>query len=107
MDNIKKNQRNCYCGSAKLKKPFFNNPDATQDIPEGYCGICEVCGKPGHIRPHPGAVPYTGEWCDFHYRLLSILHPTTKIGCFLWIVLIAIIGFLLYFAIRRVIISRI
>jgi len=36
------------------------------DIPDGYCGFCDVCGKAGHMRAHPRS-PTTGSWCDEHY----------------------------------------
>ena len=51
-------KKHCYCDvvDARFRKK--------NDIPNGYCGICEVCGKPGHTQHFPGAVPYTGAWCD-------------------------------------------
>lgn len=57
----------CYCSernSPKMKE-FF------EDIPEGYCGFCDICGELGHTRAHPRS-PTTGAWCDKHYQdLLS------------------------------------
>ena len=41
MEN-KNTNRGCYCGA--LDKEFMDK----NDIPEGYCGICERCGQPGH-----------------------------------------------------------
>ena len=44
-------------------------------VPEGYCGLCdtevggELCGKPGHVRHHPGPYPVTACWCDEHYEV--------------------------------------
>lgn len=35
-----------------------------EGVPEGFCGFCEICHKPGHVQHFPGAVPYTGTWCD-------------------------------------------
>ena len=42
-----------------------------QGIPEGYCGICERCGKPGHTQHFPGPIPYTGSWCDHCVRIVG------------------------------------
>lgn len=53
----------CYCEERK------NNPglaEIMKDIPEGYCGICDVCGKPGHTKAHP-SLPFSGAWCDEHW----------------------------------------
>ena len=58
-------------------------------IPRGYCGRCIQCGKLGHARHHPGAVPFTGAWCDFHYRMLSVIHPLAPVGAMLWVALVA------------------
>ncbi len=57
----------CYCSERE------SNPrlaEELKDIPEGYCGICEVCGRPGHLRAHPRA-PTSGAWCDAHWEELS------------------------------------
>ena len=50
--------RECYCAS--LDRAFL----VKQNIPEGYCGICERCGQPGHTQHFPGPVARTGAWCD-------------------------------------------
>lgn len=60
-------EKDCYCG-----------PD------DAYCGTCRVCGRPGHTRHFPGAAPYTGAWCDFHYLRTALLHPNGRYGCWLW-----------------------
>ena len=56
----------CYCeeraANAKLKQEM-------NDIPIGYCGVCEVCGKFGHTHAHP-RLPITGAWCDEHWNAL-------------------------------------
>ena len=64
------------------------SPDTlrTQGIPDGYCGWCDVCGKPGHVQHFPGAVPFTGAWCRKHYYRTMITHPLGAIGFFVWIV---------------------
>jgi hypothetical protein len=60
--------RGCYCGA--LDKEFLDK----NNIPEGYCGICERCGKPGHTRHYPGSVPYTGSWCDKCFKTEGYLY---------------------------------
>jgi uncharacterized membrane protein len=66
--------RVCYCGS--LSPAYLQE----HKIPEGFCGICERCGQPGHTQHFPGPVPYTGAWCDaclpkvaFYWRLKAAL----------------------------------
>ena len=39
------------------------------DIPDGYCGVCDICGDYGHTMAHPRS-PTTGCWCDKHYEEL-------------------------------------
>jgi hypothetical protein len=53
-------------------------------VPRGYCGFCQRCGAPGHTRHFPGAIPYTGCWCDRHYRLVSLIHPLGFPGTLLY-----------------------
>ena len=74
------NKRGCYCGIWQKNPSFYES----RGVPRGYCGFCEKCGKPGHTRHFPGAVPYTGTWCDFHYRLTSIIHPMGFPGWFIY-----------------------
>lgn len=78
---MEKNARGCYCELWNTKPEFLEQ----QEIPRGYCGLCQVCGRPGHIRHHPGAVPYTGSWCDWHYRRVALFHPFAPLGCILWL----------------------
>jgi hypothetical protein len=80
--------RGCYCGSIP---EHALNPD----LPAGYCGICEKCGAPGHLRHFPGAVPYTGAWCDRHYRRIQLFDPRAFPGsvfCVFGLVLLISIG---------------
>ena len=65
------NERGCYCGLWEKDPAYLES----QGIPRGYCGKCQSCGKPGHTMHFPGMVPYTGSWCDSHYRLLAVVHP--------------------------------
>lgn len=81
------NARGCYCGLWDTKPEALRE----QGLPEGFCGHCEKCGKPGHTRHFPGAVPYTGSWCDKHYLRLRLLDPRTGTGCLPWILLVAAI----------------
>jgi hypothetical protein len=75
------NARGCYCGL------WDTNPEVLerQGVPRGHCGRCTVCRRPGHTRHHPGAVPFTGAWCDWHYRRLALTHPASPLGCLLWL----------------------
>lgn len=77
----------CYCSL------WDTHPEVlrSQGVPEGFCGMCDVCGRPGHTRHHPGAVPYTGAWCASHYRRLRWTHPATTRGAVLWLVGIALL----------------
>ena len=79
------NERGCYCGIWEKNPSFYES----QGVPRGYCGFCMKCGKPGHTRHFPGAVPFTGCWCDFHYRLASIIHPLGFPGTLIYFGLIA------------------
>jgi len=70
----------CYCGLWK------KSPKTLEDegIPRGFCGLCQVCKKPGHTMHFPGAVAFTGSWCKRHYYRVMILHPLGSIGMFIW-----------------------
>ena len=78
--------RGCYC-----KEPHPEEREA-QGIPPGYCGLCETCGRPGHLRHFPGPVPYTGAWCDWHYQRTALLSPHGSIGQFVWLGLVVLVG---------------
>jgi len=75
-------ERGCHCGA------WDTNPEAYRALgyPYGSCGFCERCGRPGHARHFPGAVPYTGCWCDYHYRLILWLDPRAAFGCLVWLI---------------------
>lgn len=56
----------CYCEERK------QNPKLAKEmasIPPGYCGLCDLCGEPGHMQAHPH-LPTTGAWCDTHLEML-------------------------------------
>jgi hypothetical protein len=63
----------CYCDSLSAEWK------AMPDYQEGYCGVCERCGKPGHTQHFPGPVPYTGAWCDRCVKIVAytwfLKHP--------------------------------
>jgi hypothetical protein len=82
-------RRGCYCD------PWDTDPDAmrARGLPEGFCGHCEKCGQPGHVRHFPGAVPYTGSWCDKHYLRMRLLDPRTGTGCLPWALLLVLLFF--------------
>ena len=73
-------QGGCSCGLWDKSPEFFEK----QGVPQGFCGLCDVCGKPGHLQHFPGAVPFTGAWCRKHYYRAMFLHPLGSIGVFLW-----------------------
>jgi hypothetical protein len=56
----------CYCNERKTNPAIA---ESMKDIPDGFCGICEICGKPGHTKTHPH-LPTTGSWCDEHWHEL-------------------------------------
>lgn len=85
---------NCYCNERKTN-PAVAEP--MKDIPDGFCGICEICGKPGHTKAHPH-LPTTGSWCDEHWNEL-VSHKIVNIPQLLFrFFLIASVLFGLYFA---------
>ena len=93
-DNMARSEKlGCYCMLWEKNPGFLKN----KAVPEGYCGLCERCGRPGHTRHFPGAVPYTGTWCDQHYRRVMILHPLGTIGVFLYFLMIFVPLLFLYF----------
>jgi hypothetical protein len=55
-----------------------------QNVPRGYCGLCEKCRKPGHLRHFPGAVPASLAFCDLHYQRIRWIHPLGSRGIFVW-----------------------
>lgn len=42
-----------------------------REIPAEHCGLCFLCGAPGHARHHPGGQPCTGVWCDEHFARIA------------------------------------
>src|SRR5207244_3904871 len=83
------NKRGCRCGGSETSP----GGQEAAGLPRGYCGLCVMCSKPGHSRHHPGAVRFTGAWCDFHYRVLAVIHPLAPVGTFLWLAVIASVIF--------------
>ncbi len=92
-DNLARAEKlGCYCILWDKDPEHLKN----KQVPEGYCGLCETCGRPGHTRHFPGAVPYTGTWCDRHYRRAMILHPLGRIGVMIYFLLF-FVPFLVFF----------
>ena len=87
--------RGCYC------KERQNNPalaESMKDIPEGFCGICDICGKPGHTCCHP-TLPTSGSWCDEHWQQLvshRIFTLADIIQLIFMVLLAGLAGFTLY-----------
>lgn len=65
------------------------------------CGACQVCGRPGHVRHFPGAAPYTGSWCDRHYRRTALLHPNGVWGRWLWLAALGAVATTLWVVLAR------
>jgi len=87
----------CYCGLWHSEPKVLER----QGIPRGYCGLCQVCGQPGHARHFPGAVPVTGAWCEKHYLRLRRYHPLGSTGFFLWatIAVLVVAGLVLFWTV--------
>jgi hypothetical protein len=79
-------ERNCYCTLWQTKPESLRE----RGIPEGFCGICDRCGSPGHVRHAPNRMPFTGCWCDRCYRIVSWTKPPA-----LWIVYAIVVLLLL------------
>jgi hypothetical protein len=71
-----KQPRNCYCNL------WITSPALLQEqgVQPGFCGTCETCASPGHLRHYPGPVPATGAWCDVCYRIQAHKGPNRTIG---------------------------
>jgi hypothetical protein len=78
--------RNCYCGLWDTDPALYKQRGYT----EGFCGLCERCGDPGHTRHFPGPVPYTGAWCDRCYRVLKWTWPFRSVMG--WIYIFAVVA---------------
>ena len=83
----------CYCTLWDKDPEYLKR----ENVPDGYCGLCEKCGRPGHVRHFPGAVPYTGVWCNRHYLRAMIIHPLGRIGVILYFLAIMVPFILFYF----------
>jgi len=84
----------CYC------KERISNPKLAQemkDIPIGYCGFCDVCKKPGHMRAHP-RLATTGAWCDQHWEELVKYRIFTLGDIIPYVFLVIILGIFIYSA---------
>jgi hypothetical protein len=82
----------CYC------KERVSNPKLAEEmkgIPIGYCGLCDICGKPGHMRAHP-RLPTTGRWCDEHWNELMTYRIITFGDIAQYVFYTVIIGISIY-----------
>lgn len=86
MDHPDPRERGCYCDLWEKSPKTLED----QGVPRGFCGMCLVCGKPGHLRHFPGAVPFSGAWCDKHYRRILLFDPRGTIGGLLWLAIAAL-----------------
>jgi hypothetical protein len=83
-----KRVRNCYCATQATE----TNPH--RELPPGYCGRCERCGKPGHTQHFPGPIPYTGAWCDRCVRIVALTWPLkTPTALFILLSALLLVGF--------------
>lgn len=86
-------ETDCYCDLWKTDAQALID----EDVPEGYCGLCSICGRPGHIRHYPGSSPYTGSWCDAHYAAVASGFNPIVLGLnILLIALVLGLGWLVY-----------
>lgn len=51
----------CYCDTSP-EEIRARNPG--REVPKGFCGFCERCDAPGHVRLRRRPFLHTGVWCD-------------------------------------------
>ncbi|MBS9782076.1 MAG: hypothetical protein KGV56_06215 [Gammaproteobacteria bacterium] len=76
----------CYC------KAVAREVLESEGIPAGYCAFCDICNKPGHLQHFPGAVPYTGAWCDSCFIKIKRKHQL-KIFCLFALIFVVLCFF--------------
>jgi len=86
----------CYCNLWKKHPQILEK----QGVPPGYCGLCDLCGSPGHLQHFPGAVPFTGAWCKKHYYRTMFLHPLGSVGFLIWGSGVIAVGYILFLIIN-------
>ena len=99
MDEQEAERPPCYCFL------WEQDPESlrAQGIPPGYCGMCQVCGKPGHTRHYPGSVPCTGTWCETCYAKLNRGLPLGRIVQVLLLGgLLALVAWMTYAVFRNI-----
>ncbi len=87
----------CYCGLWSTHPAQLRQ----QGIPQGFCGICQRCQRPGHTRHFPGPVPYTGSWCDTCYRNLAWTWPLRSPAAWFMLLLLGLGVFSIYHFISK------
>lgn len=90
--------RGCYCSERANNLKFA---ESLKDVPEGFCGICDVCGKPGHTSAHP-TLPTTGSWCDAHWAELLTKKSVTMQQVVRAVMLLAMAGIAVFFIFRLI-----
>lgn len=94
-----KEKRNCYCELREESPEILEE----QNIPQGYCGFCDICGSPGHLQHAPECHPYSASWCDKCLKVQIIVNYAQCIsmplfigGLFFskWLVVISVILFI-------------
>lgn len=63
--NNNQNKRECSCDDIDDEYRRENR------ITDGFCGICEDCGKPAHTQRFPGYEPRYGAWCDGCFKMVA------------------------------------
>ena len=81
---MKNHPQDCYCDHKKENFFVHSIPAKKSNIPDGYCGLCDICDAPGHIRPFPGSSPSTGGWCNVHYNMAAWVAVQGRYGFFVW-----------------------
>lgn len=61
-------ERTCYCGETEGHR----NLRAKLRIPDGFCGVCSICGEPGHTSHSPLPIPATEGFCDICFEKLGV-----------------------------------
>jgi hypothetical protein len=91
--------KDCYCGLWTTNPAYLRE----QGIPEGFCGICQRCNRPGHTRHFPGPVPYTGSWCDTCYRNLASSWPLRSPAAWFMLLVFGLSAFSIYHFISKMV----
>jgi len=75
VDDQQQDAVTCYCFLRQTNAEYDAQLKA-DGVPDGYCGLCCVCNKPGHTCAHPHQ-PYTAAWCKVHWQEVLDSRPIT------------------------------